>query len=139
MADERVRVAKDKVDLLKALKEGSDSNGPFLSYADALTFAAMIGINNNRRLKIHSISYEGLDRIPQDQFRNQELMGLLSICEEQSFSVLGDQEKLDRQRIEIFQEYANGGLEIISQKISGSVDYTDQILLILKAESSSQI
>lgn len=138
MADERVRVAKDKVGLLKALKEGSENNGPFLSYADALTFAAMIGIRNNKRLKLHAISYDGIAQIPQDQFRDQKLMGLLSICDLQSFSVLGDEAELDHQRVEVFQEYANGGLEIIGQKISGSVDYTDQILLMLKAEIDNQ-
>ncbi|WP_299405322.1 DNA phosphorothioation-associated protein 4 [Acaryochloris sp. IP29b_bin.148] len=132
-------MAKDKVELLKALKDGSDNNGPFASYADALMFAAMIGIRNNKRLKLHSVSYEGLDRVPQDQFRDPELMSLLSICDLQSFSVLADDSKLDRQRVEVFQEYANGGLEIIGQKISGSVDYTDQILLMLEAEIDNRL
>lgn len=109
MAEERVRVAKDKVELLKALKEGSDNNGPFASYADALTFAAMIGMRNNQRSKLQAVSYEGLDRIPQDQFQEQAIIGLLSSCEARNFRILGDEESLDRQRIEVFQEYAKVG------------------------------
>ena len=36
--------------------------------------------------------------------------------------------------MEIFQEYVNGGLEILATELSGSVDYAEQNLLMLKLE-----
>lgn len=132
MADTRIQVAKDKVNLLRMLKEGGESTAPFMSYADVLLFAAIIGVRNCNRVKLNSVSREGLVPIPQDQFRDPVLIGLLAVCETSDFGILKDDDALDRQRIEIFQEYANGGLEIISQKIFGTVDYTEQLLLMLK-------
>ena len=43
MADTRIRIAKDKAELVKALKDGSDLNGPLQTYADVVAFAAMLG------------------------------------------------------------------------------------------------
>jgi dnd system-associated protein 4 len=45
MADARVKIAKDKAELVKALKDGSDMNGPFQTYADVIAFAAILGFH----------------------------------------------------------------------------------------------
>ena len=37
-------------------------------------------------------------------------------------------------RVQIFEEYANGGLEVLQNALQGSVDYTDGILLLLLDE-----
>jgi hypothetical protein len=39
MADTRIRIAKDKAELVKALKDGSDLNGPFQTYVDVVAFS----------------------------------------------------------------------------------------------------
>jgi dnd system-associated protein 4 len=44
MADTRIRIAKDKAELVKALKDGSDLNGPFQTYTDVVVFAAMLEV-----------------------------------------------------------------------------------------------
>ncbi len=36
--------------------------------------------------------------------------------------------------IKFFEEYANGGLEILETQIRGSVNYTERILLFLQRE-----
>ena len=40
----------------------------------------------------------------------------------------------DRRRAEIFQQYANGGFEILQSELEGVVDYSEQILLILSQD-----
>ena len=40
-------------------------------------------------------------------------------------------------KIKIFEEYANGGLEIIKDRLRGSIDYLDTILLLLASERNN--
>ncbi|NJM23955.1 MAG: DNA phosphorothioation-associated protein 4, partial [Richelia sp. SM1_7_0] len=39
----KIRVAKDKAELVKALTSGSDLTGPFGTFADVVVFAASLG------------------------------------------------------------------------------------------------
>ena len=45
MADIRIKVAKDKAKLVKALRAGEGSTGPFQTYADVVNFAAAFGFS----------------------------------------------------------------------------------------------
>lgn len=73
--------------------------------------------------------------MPQEQFRNAFVIGLVAIADTQDPKILrDDDDESDHRRVEIFQEYVNGGLEILATELSGSVDYTEQILLMLKLE-----
>jgi dnd system-associated protein 4 len=134
MADARVKIAKDKAELVKALKEGNNMNGPFQTYADVIAFAAMLGASQGTRVPFKEISIKDPDQVPQDQFKSRYIIDLIAVNSTGSPNILLNDEASDRQRIEIFQEYANAGFEILSQKLSGSVDYLDQILLLLKSE-----
>jgi len=40
--------------------------------------------------------------------------------------------------LQIFEEYANGGLEILREEFRGAADYSDRLLLILISERDSQ-
>jgi dnd system-associated protein 4 len=40
----------------------------------------------------------------------------------------------EEKRAEIFEEYANGGLEVLLEECRGAVDYSDRILLLLMSE-----
>jgi dnd system-associated protein 4 len=137
MADARVKIAKDKAELVKALKDGSDMNGPFQTYADVIAFAAILGFHQGKRLPLTEISIKDPDRVPQDQFKNRQIIDLIALNETHDPKILLDNETCDQQRIEIFQEYANAGFEFLNQKFIGSVDYLDQILLLLNAEKYS--
>ncbi|MEO0409595.1 MAG: DNA phosphorothioation-associated protein 4, partial [Cyanobacteria bacterium P01_A01_bin.135] len=56
-----------------------------------------------------------------------------AVHETQDPKVLTNSDEHDVQRVKIFEEYANGGLEILEAELSGAVDYTEQILLLLKS------
>ena len=40
----------------------------------------------------------------------------------------------EARRVELFEEYANGGLEILQGELRGAVDYTEHLLLLLTHE-----
>lgn len=128
----RVQISEDKADFIKSLKDSDSSNSPFQTYADILQFAAMIGFYNDRRITLGRFSRKDPDAVPQDQLRDKFIIDLVAITESQDLSYLQQDNNADWLRTEIFQEYVNGGLEILMHRLTGSVDYTDILLLILK-------
>ena len=59
-------------------------------------------------------------------------MKLIAIAATENINIITpDRTEFEQQRIQIFEEYANGGLEILEQELRGAVDYTERILLML--------
>jgi dnd system-associated protein 4 len=140
MADARVKIAKDKAELVKALKDGSDMNGPFQTYADVVAFAAALGAKRGKRVTVTEVS-SNPDPIPQEHFisrKYETLINLISVADTQDPKTLANDEYLEESRITIFEEYANAGLEIMESNLSGSIDYLDHLALILRGETKSQ-
>ena len=66
------------------------------------------------------------------------LIKLLGITETQDIIILSPyEEEYEKQRNEIFEEYANGGLEILQNELRGAVDYSERILLFLSYERAN--
>lgn len=60
---------------------------------------------------------------------------LLAVNQTQDIKILSvNEEEYDSQRNHIFEEYANGGLEILQNELRGSVDYSERLLLFLSYE-----
>ena len=138
MADSRIKVAKDKADLVKALTASDDTTGPFQTYADVLVFAAALGAKRSKRSPLGEISKRDPAPIHQETFttRGYELViKLLAMAETQDKQILSVNDgDYDDERTHIFEEYANGGLEVLRSELRGAVDYTERILLILISE-----
>ncbi|MEO0455525.1 MAG: DNA phosphorothioation-associated protein 4 [Cyanobacteria bacterium P01_A01_bin.114] len=134
MALARVQIDVKKADLVKALRASDMSTGPFQTYADVMTFAAAIGLKYGKRLPISKQSRYDPDAVPQDQFKNEALISMVAVVETLEPQILAETDDCDYGRVTIFQEYANGGLEVLEEKLKGTVDYSEQILLILKNE-----
>ena len=135
MALARVYVSEDKAELVRNLRASEGSTGPFRTYADVVTFAVILGFKHARRAPLESYSRKEPDPVLQEQFRNAFVIGLGAIADTQDPKILrDDDDESDRRRVEIFQEYVNGGLEILTTELSGAVDYAEQILLMLKLE-----
>lgn len=140
MAENRIKIAKDKANLVKALKASNDPNGLFQTYVDVMVFAAVLGAKRKKRVPLVEVARD-LDPIRRDYFDNNKcemIINLLAISETQEQKILADDEQSDQQRIKIFEEYANGGLEILRDELRGVVDYCDQILLLLSSERFKQ-
>ena len=110
----RVRRPGDKDELLQALTENDE---PFATMAAAMVFAAAVGHANERRSEFEKTS----EQIPWEVFSNS---GLESFIDLLAGAVSDDKDILstDRadDRVQLFEEYANGGLEIIRDRIAGS-------------------
>ena len=136
MAEKRIKIAKNKAKLVKDLKVSEDTSGPFQTYVDVMVFAAALGAKRKKRVPLVEFARD-LDPIRRDYFDNNRcelLINLLAISETQDQKILADDDNSDEQRIKIFEEYANGGLEILQDELRGAVDYSERILLILSFE-----
>ena len=64
---------------------------------------------------------------------------LLAIAETQDINILSPNDvEVESDRIHIFEEYANGGLEILREELRGAVDYTERLLLMLSLQRGQQ-
>jgi dnd system-associated protein 4 len=131
----RVRVAKDKAELIQALLDIQENTGPFQTYADVVAFAASLGAKFNKKEPLLEISTKEPAPINLDVFISRGydwLIKLLAITTTNDPSILSVyNHEAEKERITIFEEYANGGLEILRNELKGSADYTERILLIM--------
>jgi dnd system-associated protein 4 len=136
MADVRIKVAKDKAEFLKSLRATEETQGPFQSYADALVFAAALGIRRGRRDPIAEYS-KSIDPIRQDIFYGKgydQVINLLAITSGNEPRVLASTDEAEEERVKIFEQYANAGLEILSRTLKGSVNFVETLLIFLSTE-----
>jgi dnd system-associated protein 4 len=142
MGANRIRVAKDKADLVKSLVDTDNTTGPFPTYADVMVFAAALGAKRKKRSPLGTIAKEP-SPIASEVFvsRGYDLVfKLLAIAETKDAKILSlFDEKTEEQRTHIFEEYANGGLEILRDEMRGAVDYTERLILILNSERLKQV
>jgi len=139
MALARVQISEDKAELVKALRDAEGGTGPFQTYADVLAFAGMLGISRAKRVQLGKFSRKDPDAVPQDQFRNNlAIISLIAAISTEELRILLPDEECDAIRVQIFQEYVNGGLEILQTELQGIVDYSEQILLLLNIERNKE-
>ncbi|EAZ91897.1 DNA phosphorothioation-associated protein 4 [Crocosphaera chwakensis] len=137
MAINRIRISKDKSELVQSLVDFGGGVGPFQTYADVITFAATLGGKYNKRIPLNIISKEPAP-ISLEIFVSRgydAVIKLLAIAETNDPHVLSLYDTdAENQRVQIFEEYANGGLEQLQEELKGIVDYSDHLLLLLNLE-----
>ncbi|MBD2692523.1 DNA phosphorothioation-associated protein 4 [Anabaena catenula] len=137
----RIRVAKDKAELVKSLTSSDGGTGPFQTFADVIVFAAALGAKYKKRVPLEEISKREPSPIRLEYFATMGhdiLIKLLGITESQDIIILSPyEEEYEKQRNGIFEEYANGGLEILQNELRGAVDYSERILLFLSYERTN--
>lgn len=130
----RIRVAREKAAFVRSLKASENSAAPFQTYSDIVAFAAALGANRGRRMALGETSRKEPDPIPQEQFFNrgyETLFNLLAITGTDDPHVLLPKDVYEDLRIQVFEEYANAGFEILQAELAGAVDYSGQLLLFL--------
>lgn len=107
----RVRRPKDKEELLTTLV---DDDGPFTTFREALVFAAALGVASQRRVPFDQTS----EAIPWEVFGNTAAptMDMIAAVTSDEIDILAD-DRID-DRMTIFEEYANGGLEVIRERLA---------------------
>ena len=139
MAANRIKIAKDKADLVKALVTSNEKTAPFQTYVEVMIFAAALGAKHKKRVPLQEIAKD-LSPLRQDYFSNSFtlVINLFAITQTKDINILGEDGIADDKRIHIFEEYANGGLEILQNELRGAVDYSERLLLILSSERCGQ-
>lgn len=140
MAANRIKISKDKADLVKALVSSNEKTAPFQTYVEVMIFAAALGAKHKKRVPLQEIAKD-LSPLRQDYFASSFnlAINLFAITETKDINILNDDEIADDKRIYIFEEYANGGLEILQNELRGAVDYSERLLLILSSERFGQV
>jgi dnd system-associated protein 4 len=133
----RIRIAKDKAELVKSLVNSKETTGAFQTYADVMIFAAVLGAKFKKRLPLLEISKEP-SPISLEIFISRGydwVIKILAIAETEDPKILAIENRdAEEKRSLIFEEYANGGLEKLRDELRGAVDYTERLLLILNTE-----
>ncbi|WP_017315878.1 DNA phosphorothioation-associated protein 4 [Mastigocladopsis repens] len=142
MAANRIKIAKDKAELVKALVASKETTGPFQTYVDAMVFAAALGVKYKKRVPLGETVKREPSPIPQENFASMGhdwIIKLLAINETHDIKILSSrEEEYEDKRTQIFEEYANGGLEILQNELRGAVDYSERLLLVLISEIDKQ-
>jgi dnd system-associated protein 4 len=150
VSEHRIRVARDKAELVKSLIASAENNSPFQTYADVILFAAVLGAKQKQRTPLGEISKKEPGPISIEIFiaRGYDpVMKLIAIAATENINVIlpvggastvSNRAEFEQQRIQIFEEYANGGLDILDRELRGAVDYTERILLMLSVAASRQ-
>jgi len=142
MGVNRIRIAKNKADLVQALIASKETTGPFQTYADVVVFAAALGVQRKKRVPLSTISQKEPAPIGLEIFvsRGYDLvLKLIAIAQTQDTKIISPSDAAAQEkRIRIFEEYANGGLEALRDELRGAVDYSEQLLLLLSAERFKQ-
>jgi dnd system-associated protein 4 len=133
----RIQRAGDKDAIIELLT--SDSVGAFREIWRVLFFAAMVGFKNAKREPLTSTQTgEG---IRQDSFANNPVwlgtVYLLGLVETEGTDVLRATEDSEDERIKIFEEFANGGLQILKETFETSNGNLDTLLTFIQSQTES--
>jgi len=122
----RVHRPSDKDDLIQAIID----NAPFATMASALLFAAAVGRANQCR-----VPFDKGQELLWEPFANAgagPFLDMLAAAVSDDKDILaGDR---DDERVQIFEEYANGGLEIIQDRLTARGGTPLEALLSLTLE-----
>jgi len=136
MPERRINIPLDKAKLVEELADRSQSVPIFRSKADVLAFAAALGASRGVRAPL---SGTARDPIRHEVFEHQgydSLINLLAVCTTEDPLVLADRDDMEEKRATIFEEHANGGLQILQEELRGIVDNTERLSRIVQLIST---
>ncbi len=133
----RVQRAGDKENFVKALTTGE--NAPFKEIWRLLLFASAIGYRAQRRVVLQDV--DAGKAMPQSYFSNnpawpgfQYLMALVDLDDA---GILAGSDENDDVRLRVFEEYANGGLEMLQEAVESSSCALDALVGFVAKNTAS--
>lgn len=138
MLDRRISYSKDKIDIIRRLQHAEDSSGPFARIADALVFAAALGLKRGSRLPLTEPLAEPIRQEVFDRQGYDTMMHLIAIRADPCPEAIADSDDAVNKRAQAFEQYANGGLAILQEELKGSVNVLEGVVLVVAAERRAQ-
>lgn len=127
----RSRIHEDMVQKLAMQKLPGSNRTLFPTIRELLCFAALLGYSEERRLPLDK--EKGVEDISYQQFERgdaEDLIYLIALAETRDPEILKDGE--ESRCTEIFEEYVNGGLQIIHEAmLRGGGEYPDRDIMEL--------
>lgn len=131
----RSRLHEDMVQRLAILKLPGTDRTLFPTIRELLCFAALLGYSENRRIPLDRTV--GTEDVSYQQFERgdaEDLIYLIALAETKDPDILKDGE--ESRCAEIFEQYANGGLEILRDAmLQSGGEYPDRDILELLQKS----
>lgn len=132
----RIYRASDKEDIIAALT--SSKTGVFREIWRLLIFSAQVGIKTGKREQLRSVdSGKGID---QSTFGNcpawPGMLYLIGLVEADSPDILSGSADAEEERLNAFQEYANGGLSVLSEHFADRVVDLDGLMAFIETQAS---
>lgn len=131
----RSRIHEDMVQQLAMIKLPGTDRTLFPTIRELLCFAALLGYSEGRRIPLDRS--EGTEDVSYQQFERrdaEDLIFLIALADSKDPEILKDGE--EGRCAEIFEEYANGGLQVLRDAMlrSGG-EYPDRDILELLKKS----
>jgi len=126
----RIRRDKKHDALIERLTKGDE--GVFSDIWRVLVFAAFVGAKNQKRSAI--IDFESGKAFPLNYLQpscGPGFLSLLGIRATEGNEILRSKEGNQDQLVLIFEEYANAGMEIISERVAGASSPIEAILALI--------
>jgi dnd system-associated protein 4 len=139
LPESRIGYEREKRDFVRRLVAADEGGGPFETIADVLVFAASLGLRRSRRVPLRSVVSETIRQEVFDRGGYGIAMDLIVLGSSANANVLSNADEAVSSRINVFQEYANGGLEILESELRGAVDPLGTLVLILTAERNADV
>lgn len=121
----RLNRSKDKHDLLTQLV----GQRPFQDFRDVLVFAAAIGWHENRRVSLATRDEPIRWETANNRRGTEPLVNMIAAAASGDPEILAD-DRFD-ERLAIFEEYANGGLEVLHGLLAAEPRPTVDVMLEL--------
>jgi dnd system-associated protein 4 len=136
MMRDRVFASTDKSDLFEKLSKTKQKNDEWLfeNNKDIFLFAVALGWKHKKRIPLKKRQTEIPLAVFQKSRDNIHYIDLIALAENKDVYILNwDDEKKVEEKLQIVEEYANGGLEILRNKLfSSSGHLYDNLLLLVK-------
>ena len=130
----RSRIHEELVQNLAVNKVPGAERSLFPTIRELICFAALLGYSEGRRIPIDKD--KGVEDISYQQFErgdSEDLIYLIALADTKDPSIL--KEGQERRCADVFEEYANGGLQIIHEAgLQHGFEYPDRYVLELLKE-----
>jgi len=138
MAVDRVFTSKEKADLFIKLSKTKQKTGDWIfnNNKDLFLFSVSLGYKYERKIPLLKRENEIPLSVFQKSKDNLDYIDLIALGDTKDVYILDwNDDKVVEKKLTILEEYANGGLEIIEERLfNNNTDIYDNLLQLLSSE-----